>query len=157
MKNKTTAIVLTLVLLVMVGIGAAVVSAEETDADAACSPIRDRMGWRGELTDDMKEEMAARREAMIAAREKWDALTDEQKDEIYDLEDQIGALRGQIINRYQQWGIMDEETAAGIQERITERLSNMREEGRMPMGGGRMGRRGGWGPPPLADAPEGVE
>jgi hypothetical protein len=146
--KKYGTIVLVLALMLVLGVGAALVSAEETAIGTECQPIRNMLGRRAGLTEEARAEMEARQEIREAARAKWDALTDEQKAEIYGLEDQIGALRNQIIDRYQQWGVYDEETAVQLKERQTERMNWMREEGAMPMGGGRQGRRGMRNAPP---------
>ena len=146
--KKYGTIGLVLALMLVLGVGAALVSAEETEPGTDCQPIRNMLGRRAGLTEEARAEMEARWETREAARTKWEALTDEQKEEIYGIEDQIGALRNQIIDRYQQRGVYDEETAAQFKERQTERMTWIREEGAMPMGGGRQGRRGWRNAPP---------
>ncbi len=146
--KKYGTIILVLALVMILGVGAALVSAEEAEPGTDCQPIRTMLGRRAGLTEEARAEMEARRQTMDAARAKWEALTDEQKEEIYGIEDQIGALRNQIIDRYQQWGVYDEETATQFKERQTERMNWIREEGAMPMGGGRHARRGCQNLPP---------
>jgi len=71
-----------------------------------------------------------------AAKEKWDALTDEQKAEIFGLEDQAAAIEGRIIDKYLEFGLIDAETAENMKNDLNSRKNEMRENGRMPMGAG---------------------
>lgn len=87
----------------------------------------------------MKEE---RKAAMEEMKSKWDALTDAQKAEIYDLNDQKAAIDSQIIDKYVESGIIDAEAAEGMKSVLESQKSDMRTNGRMPMLGGR-GMKGG--------------
>ncbi len=94
---------------------------------------------RGNLTDEQKAEMDARREQMIAMNEKWNNLSESQKNEIYNLKDAQSKIDEQILDKYVSWGLMDKDTAADIRTQITERNTQMRENGMMPMAGGKGG------------------
>jgi len=79
---------------------------------------------------------------LAEANSKWDALTDEQKDEIYGLEDKKAALDKEIVDKYAEFGIIDSETADKAKEAIDERNGKMREDGGMPGGPGVFGGPG---------------
>lgn len=91
------------------------------------------------LTDEQKAEMEARKAEMDAISEKWSALTDAQKEEIYSLKDKASDIESQIIDKYLEWGVIDENNAADMKARLAERKTEMRENGRMPMFGGKGG------------------
>lgn len=95
------------------------------------------------LTDQQKEEMKARHKVMRAkfdaTNEKWNALTDAQKTEIYNLKEKSKDIESQIIDKYLQFGIIDKETETNIKARITEQNTKMRQEGKMPVLGGKRG------------------
>jgi|GEM_PF-4335494 len=83
-----------------------------------------------------------RKAAMEEMKSKWDALTDAQKAEICDLNDQKGAIDRQIIDKYVESGMIDAEAAESMKSALESRRSHMRTNGRMPMVGGR-GMKGG--------------
>ena len=99
-----------------------------------------------ELTDEQKAEMEARwadkASRWTAQRENWDALTDEMREELYSLQDKTVEAQIAVIEKYLELGVIDEETAKNMIDRLNEGQSVMRESGRMPMMGGR-GMRGG--------------
>lgn len=87
----------------------------------------------------MKED---RRSAMDEMKSRWDALTDAQKAEIFDLNDQKAAIDSQIIDKYVELGIIDAETAESMRSALESQRSDMRTNSRMPIIGGR-GMKGG--------------
>lgn len=94
-------------------------------------------GSCGDMTDEQKaaiETMRSNREEM---RSKWEALTDAQKVEIYNLDDQKTAINSQLIDKYLEFGVIDTETAESIRGFLESRKNDMRTTGRMPMPGGR--------------------
>lgn len=101
-----------------------------------------------ELTDEQKAEMETRmtemKTKMEAMNEKWAALTDAQKEEVYALQDEAAAVESQIIDKYLEFGLIDEQTATDRKTKITESSAAMQESDAMPMFGGR-GERGGKG------------
>lgn len=82
-----------------------------------------------------------RKAATDAMKAKWDALTDEQKAEIYSLYDQKVSIESQIVDKYLEFGVIDTDTAATMKQNLETKKSDMRTNGRMPMAGGR-GLRG---------------
>jgi competence protein ComGC len=91
-------------------------------------------GRGGKGGHGMTEEQKAAAEVMDG---KWDSLTDAQKSEIYDLNDQKAGIESQIIDKYLEFGVIDSDTAASMKERIESQKSDIRKNGRMPMVGGR--------------------
>jgi hypothetical protein len=93
-----------------------------------------------QLTEEQKAEFKAKREEMKAKckaqKEKWDGLTDAQKNEIYGLVDQKDALEKQITDKYLEYGVIDQDTANNIKNRLSERSAKLREGGRIPGMGG---------------------
>ena len=80
-------------------------------------------------------------------------LTDEQKTEVKGILDQIGALREQLIDKFVGYGVLSQEKADAMKERMQERAARAEENGYLPafgrrggmMKGGRMGPRGQFG------------
>lgn len=116
--------------------------------------IEAKMPELAELTDEQKAEMEAKRteiEAEMAEmktkteamNEKWTALTTEQKEEIYALKDQAASLETQIIDKYLELGLIDEQTAADMKDSISENSAQLRESGKMPAFGGQARLGGG--------------
>jgi len=92
-------------------------------------------GGRGFMSEDKKA-------AMDEMKSKWDGLTDEQKAEIYDLDNQKAAIDSKLIDKYLEYGIIDSETADSMRESLDSSKDDIRSNGRMPMPGGR-GMKGG--------------
>ncbi|UNC91044.1 DUF2680 domain-containing protein [Candidatus Contubernalis alkaliaceticus] len=150
--NKVLGSICVVVLVAILGVGAAFAAPAESTIDTTESVICDRMAkWeRTALTDEQREEMEARKASMEATQEKWTQLTDKQKEEIYALREKAADIDSQIIDKYLQWDLLDEEMAALMKERLSEGMFMMRENDRMPMPGGRgaHGRGGFKGAPP---------
>ncbi len=100
------------------------------------------------LTEEQKAEMELKKAKLDEIQNKWANLTDAQKEEIYALKDKASDIEMQIIDKYVQWGIIDSETANEIKTKFAERKIQMRENGGMPMLGGKGGHR----KPPIKDA-----
>ncbi|NDL68409.1 DUF2680 domain-containing protein [Anaerotalea alkaliphila] len=137
-----------LALVATVGAGVASAASADSTTEAA-------------IESSIENTREARRAAQEAAQEKWDALTDAQKEEIYALKEEAADSEGKIADKYLEWGLIDEETATQMKERLTERVQDLREDGRMPMLGGRGGHgkggqgRGGFRCAPTADGTTG--
>ena len=78
---------------------------------------------------DQKAEMKERHQAMKA---KWDALNKEQKEEIYIIQDQLFNAKIQIIDKYLEFEMIDNESAAKMKTKIEQHKSSMREKGELP-------------------------
>jgi len=94
-------------------------------------------GGRGEWTEEQKAAMEAMQSNWDGIKSRWNELTDEQRSEIYDLEDQKSNIDRQIIEKYLEFGVIDRETADSMRDALESRRSDMRENSRMPMPGGR--------------------
>ena len=115
------------------------ITQEQYDAGIAAiesgeRPFFGKGGFKGGRGGMMNQEQSAAMEEIIS---KWDALTDEQKEEIYGLNDQKTAIDSQIIDKYVEFGLIDAEAAAEMKENLENRRSDMRSNGRMPMFGGK--------------------
>lgn len=96
-----------------------------------------------ELTEEQKAEMEAKmsqRKAemeaeMAAAKAKWDALTDAQKEEIYQLREQAIDLEIKTIEKQAELGLMDKAQATDMVAKMTEQKAKLRE-GNMMFGFG---------------------
>ena len=106
------------------------------------------------LTDEQKAERTEKQEQMKSKRtemenrmslqkEQWDGLTAEQKEELYSLQDKTIEAQIAVIDKYLELGVIDEETAQSMKDRLVEGNTYMRENDGMP-GLGR-GHRGGFG------------
>lgn len=73
---------------------------------------------------------------MTVMIEKWDALTDIEKEAVYQLqEDKINAQIA-IIDEYLALGLIDADRAAEMKTNLTERIADLRTDGEFPMMGG---------------------
>ena len=73
---------------------------------------------------------------MTAMTEKWDALTDIEKEAVYQLqEDKINA-EIVIIDEYLSLGLIDADKASEMKSNLTEKLADLRTDGEFPMMGG---------------------
>lgn len=95
--------------------------AKEMPKDAPNSPA---------LTEEQKGEMAKKFEAEYKEmQEKFNALTDEQKKEIYDLYDKVNVAKVKLLNKYVELGLMTEDEAKAIQKHMSEVSEKVRQEG----------------------------
>lgn len=145
MKKKIAGAVLGAALLIPGSLFVLADTAEPENTPAVTSSDSVTVGRnRRQLTDEQRAQRDACTVQMQAAEGKWKALSDDRKNEIYGLEDQISDLRKQIIDKYQEFGILDQEAATQRKERMTENKKSIREDGRAPMmGGGQRGKKGG--------------
>jgi hypothetical protein len=117
--------------------------ADEILANAGNVKMGRPEGERTALTDAQKAEFDARKQELDA---KWASLTDVQKAEIYALKENVDKSETAIIDKYLEFGLIDEATATDLKAKIAERTAQMKEKGEMPMRGmGDKGPRGGMG------------
>ena len=82
------------------------------------------------LTEEQKGEMAKQFEAEYKEmQEKFSALTDEQKKEIYDLYDKVNVAKIKLLDKYVELGLMTDEEAKSIQKHMSEHSEKIRSEG----------------------------
>ena len=82
------------------------------------------------LTEEQKGEMAKQFEAEYKQmQEKFSALTDEQKKEIYDLYDKVNVAKIKLLDKYVELGLMTDEEAKSIQKHMSDVSEKIRSEG----------------------------
>jgi len=106
-----------------------------------------RAEW-ADRQDQMKSKRAEMENRMSIQNDKWDALTDVQREELYSLQDKTVDAQIAVIDKYLELGVIDADTAQAMKDRLIDGQTNMRENGRMPGFGGGFGKghRGGFGP-----------
>lgn len=81
------------------------------------------------LTEEQKDEMAKQMEAEYKAmQEKFNALSDDQKKEIYDLYDKVNVAKIRLLDKYVEFGLMSEDEAKDIQQRMSQMAEKIRNE-----------------------------
>ncbi len=117
---------------------------ETTPSQGVFAEVGPRSCQPGEipqLTDEekaaMEEKRAEMRAQMEALNEKWSALTDAQKEEYYAIQDKAIDAKLELIDKYLSQGLIDEQTAAAMKEKLNAEKARIREDGRMPWMGGR--------------------
>lgn len=107
------------------------------DVETSSSSVSDSIIEHPELTPEQKMDREARmkeRDAKIQeSQRKWSALTDAQKNEIYDLMDKQIDIKCQMLDKYAANGIIDKDAAEKMKARLVERKTSMRSSGKMPM------------------------
>ena len=82
------------------------------------------------LTEEQKGEKAKQFEAEYKQmQEKFSALTDEQKKEIYDLYDKVNGAKIKLLDKYVELGLMTDEEAKSIQKHMSDVSEKIRSEG----------------------------
>jgi len=95
------------------------------------------IGMMGAGMADMMKEMKEMKEMMAGMMEemraKWDALTEEEKAEIYGLYEQKAAIDRQIIGKYFGFGLIGPETAEEMKAALEAQKDGMRANSMIPM------------------------
>lgn len=82
------------------------------------------------LTEEQKGEMAKQMEAEYKEiQEKFSALSDDQKKEIYDLYDKVNVAKIKLLDKYVELGLISEDEAKEIQQHMSEISEKIRKEG----------------------------
>jgi len=108
--------------------------AENADARAVLKAEKDatRKARMADRVINMEDHQAE----MTAMTEKWDALTDIEKEAVYQLqEDKINA-EIVIIDEYLSLGLIDADRASEMKTNLTERIAALRTDGEFTMMGG---------------------
>ena len=89
--NKIFASILAVTLMAGVGVSTAFATTSESQTGNARALVRSRIEKREavELTDEQREEIQLRKPKMNLSMEKWDSLSDDQKEEVYSLKAQV--------------------------------------------------------------------
>ncbi|MGL4337311.1 MAG: DUF2680 domain-containing protein [Turicibacter sp.] len=87
-----------------------------------------QVGQPQPLTDNQKSEMVKDYEAKYQeAQEKFNALTDKQKKELYDLYDKINVNKLKLLDKYVEFGLVSKEEADVIRAEMGNRAQEMRD------------------------------
>ncbi len=84
-------------------------------------------------TKDFEQGDAQNEEQRAQAQSKIEALTDAQREELYALSEETQKINGKIIDKYVEFGVLDEARAEELKARIAEETAEIREEGRLPL------------------------
>lgn len=135
MKKRNLSIILSAVILTISFLSTTLAASsinENTSLQSENDTLKSKKE-RPELTDEMKAKIKAKKAEREAQIFKWNALTNEQKKEIYALQDQIVGLQQKIIDKYHSFDLMDKDTATQIKKYIEERNTQIKEKSTMPM------------------------
>ena len=117
-------------------------AAEKNDDDISVSQ---------QLTEDQKAEMAKHEQKFKEAQAKFDALTADQKKEIYDLFDKVNVAKVKLLDKYVEYGIISKDEAQAMQKYMAEFSEKARNE---QMFIGVAGPRGPKAPKPESETKE---
>ena len=107
------------ILTVLISFGG-LVAAAQTETDT----LFNRKDERAEDKADIKSKL----EEMQG---KFDALTDADKQKIYDLADQMIALKQKMLTEYASLGIISEEKASMLSKMLKDHTDEMKKDGRI--------------------------
>jgi hypothetical protein len=100
--------------------------------------VRDKTN-KEKPSDKEIEEFKANKEIMKnkfkIMNKKWDALNEVQKDEVYKLMDELSETKSEILDKYFEFGVIDEVTYKEVKKLLSERKIDIREDGNMPIFG----------------------
>ena len=98
--------------------------------------LADKVAAKEARQADKDAAKVAHQAEMTAMTVKWDALTDIEKEAVYQLqEDKINAQIA-IIDEYLALGLIDADRASEMKSNLTEKLADLRTDGEFPMMGG---------------------
>ncbi len=82
-----------------------------------------------QLTEEQKAEVNQQFEADYKEmQEKFNQLTDDQKEEIYELYDKVNVAKVKLLDKYVELELMTEEEVEAIQKHMAEMSEKIREE-----------------------------
>lgn len=79
-----------------------------------------------------QEKKAAFEKKMQKAREQWNKLTKEQKDEVYSILENEMTIENQLMDKLVEFGVMDKDDVALLKARMSESFKKMKESGEFP-------------------------
>lgn len=86
-----------------------------------------------EENKNQKDRRAAFEEKLKKSQEKWNALTPEQKEEVYSLYENKIQSENKLIDKLVVYGVMEKEDAAMIKAHRLNNLNNAKKNGEFPM------------------------
>ena len=63
-------------------------------------------------------------------QEKFSALSDEEKKEIYDLYDKVNDAKTELLDKYVELGLMTEQEAKAIKEQMSKHAEKIKDDGK---------------------------
>ena len=108
----------------MIGLNPAAAFAADTDTQTEVKPKND---------ENRKESKALYEEKMNNAIRKWDALTADQKDEVYTLMEEEIKQQDKLLDKLAELGVMDKKDVKKLQSGRTEWFNKMRQSGKFPL------------------------
>ncbi len=84
-------------------------------------------------TQNQKDKIAAFEEAMKIATEKWNALTDTQRAEVYDLIEEEMKAEMKLIDKFVEFQILSKEDASAYKANMMSKFNQLKESGRFPL------------------------
>ncbi len=95
------------------------VSGEAAQPNAETSPMPPKM------TEEQKQEFEAKYKE---AQEKFNALSTEEKNELYDLYDKVNVAKVKLLDKYVELGLLSKEEAEAIQKHMAQSAQTARNE-----------------------------
>ena len=89
-----------------------------------------------QLTEEQKKAFEEKKSEFEAKKktglEKWNSLTEEQKNELYAITDEISSDKQKLIDKGAELGIIDKADADKLKEALKTRGENMKKDGKLP-------------------------
>ncbi|MBH1940270.1 30S ribosomal protein S20 [Mobilitalea sibirica] len=85
-----------------------------------------------EKDQNNQDKKTAMKEKVQKAREKWNTLTDKQKDEVYLLMEKEMQSKLNLMDKLVKLGVMDKDEVDRLKVRMTEKFNHMKESGEFP-------------------------
>jgi ribosomal protein S20 len=86
-----------------------------------------------EKDKDQKDKKAAFEEAMKKATEKWNALNDKQKAEVYTLIENDMKSEIKLMDKLVEFGIINKNDGSAFKARLMEKFKKIKESGEFPL------------------------
>lgn len=91
-----------------------------------------KAGSGQEISNNRKDNRTSFDEIMKNANAKWNSLSNEQKNEIYDLVEKELRVEMQLLDKMVELGVMEKNDVALIKNNMQMRLDNLRTSGQFP-------------------------
>jgi Tfp pilus assembly pilus retraction ATPase PilT len=91
-----------------------------------------KAGSGQEISNNRKDNRTSFDEIMKNANAKWNSLSNEQKNEIYDLVEKELRVEMQLLDKMVELGVMEKNDVALIKNNMQMRLDNLRSSGQFP-------------------------
>ena len=92
---------------------------------AAAQPNAETSPMPPQMTEEQKQEFEAKYKE---AQEKFNALSTEEKNELYDLYDKVNVAKVKLLDKYVELGLLSNEEAEAIQKQMVQSAETARNE-----------------------------